>query len=117
MNRMTSVFPIYLERLDPTQQMAHFYWIGVEPTLFGDWATVCRWGRIGAFGQRQEQWFTTREHATAAAQAVLARKRQRGYRTPAEWHRTGRPAAINPKRPSKANAASANRSQYELALD
>lgn len=115
MNHMTPVLPIYLERFDPTQQMARFYSIGIEPTLFGDWAMVCQWGRIGTLGQRQSQGFTTHAAATAAAHAVLTRKRHRGYRTPAERDTAPIPAAAGPAKPIRTTPA--NRSQYELDLD
>lgn len=116
MNGMPHI-PAYLERLDPVQQMARFYSIRVEPTLFGDWAAVYRWGRIGTHGQRQEQWFTTWTAAMEAARAALDRKRRRGYRAPAEWPQARRAAAVVPKRPNKAIPTPAHRSQYELALD
>lgn len=44
MNEMS----FYVERLDLAQSMARFYWVGVEPTLFGDWVTVCWWGGGGS---------------------------------------------------------------------
>lgn len=115
MNRRPPDFPIYLERLDSAQHMARFYWIGVEPTLFGDWATVCRWGRIGTGGQRQEEWFTTQAAATEAAHTALARKRRRGYRTPAERDTTTVPAAAGSAKQVRTTPTS--RSQYELDLD
>lgn len=115
MNRRPPDFPIYLERLDSAQHMARFYWIGVEPTLFGEWATVCRWGRIGTGGQRQEEWFTTPAAAMQAAQAALARKRRRGYRTPDEGRAVHVPdAAISD---TQGRATPTSRAQHELDLD
>lgn len=116
MNRIAPAIPVYLERLDPTQHMARFYWIGIEPTLFEKWTVVCRWGRIGTFGQRQEQWFATCAAATEAAQSVVARKRRRrGYRTHAEW-RVAISYATSVST-DELRTTSANRSQYELDLD
>ncbi|MGN8160591.1 WGR domain-containing protein [Salinisphaera sp. RV14] len=81
MNEMS----FYVERLDLAQSMARFYWVGVEPTLFGDWVTVCWWGgRIGTDGRRQEQWYATYGEALQAAHEAVRRKRRRGYRPPAE---------------------------------
>lgn len=100
------VFPVYLERRDATQRMARFYWIGVEPTLFGDWALVRRWGRIGTHGQCQEQWFATRTAARAAAHEALVRKQRRGYQTPVTWCRVNRPGAFNASEQSAPIASS-----------
>jgi predicted DNA-binding WGR domain protein len=43
--------PVYLERIDAARGMARFYAIRIAPTLFGDWAIVYHWGRIGTAGQ------------------------------------------------------------------
>ena len=37
----------YLEKVEPKQRMLRFYALHVAPTLFGDWALVREWGRIG----------------------------------------------------------------------
>jgi predicted DNA-binding WGR domain protein len=70
----------HLHRVDPARNMARFYALSVEPTLFGPAALVCRWGRIGTHGQQ-----CTHVHEDlAAAQAALERrlmgKLRRGYR-------------------------------------
>lgn len=36
-----------LRRIDRARNMARFYALGVEPTLFGEFALVREWGRIG----------------------------------------------------------------------
>eukprot|EP01037_Dinobryon_pediforme_P016622 gene16622-16803_t len=38
---------VALRRIDRDKNMARFYAIAIERTLFGDWAVVRRWGRIG----------------------------------------------------------------------
>ena len=52
---MTTTLPVYLERIDASRRMARSYAIRVERTLFGDWAVIYQWGRIGARGRRQEE--------------------------------------------------------------
>lgn len=42
-----------LERRDPSRNMARFYVLAIEPTLFGDMALVREWGRIGSLGRRR----------------------------------------------------------------
>ena len=37
---------LVLERRDPSRNMARFYVLAIEPTLFGDMALVREWGRI-----------------------------------------------------------------------
>jgi predicted DNA-binding WGR domain protein len=70
---------VYLERRDARRNMARAYAVHVEQTLFGDWALIRHWGRIGANGRRLEAWFDTREAALDAATRLAARKRRRGY--------------------------------------
>ena len=45
-----SLLHILLERIDPSQNMARYYVLSIEPTLFGDSALVREWGRIGVTG-------------------------------------------------------------------
>ena len=50
-----SLLHILLERIDPSQNMARYYVLSIEPTLFGDSALVREWGRIGSLGQRRTE--------------------------------------------------------------
>ena len=47
----------YLERVDPARNMLRFYAIRISPTLFGEWAVVREWGRIGSPGRERQSWF------------------------------------------------------------
>lgn len=38
---------VSLRRIEPEKNMARFYEISLQPTLFGDVAVVRHWGRIG----------------------------------------------------------------------
>jgi predicted DNA-binding WGR domain protein len=42
--------PIRLERREPARNIQRFYAISVTRTLFGSWAMVREWGRIGQPG-------------------------------------------------------------------
>ena len=42
---------VHMRRIDPTRNMARFYEVSLEPSLFGTWAVVRRWGRIGCQGR------------------------------------------------------------------
>ncbi|MHB8283894.1 MAG: WGR domain-containing protein [Caulobacteraceae bacterium] len=72
-------FSAALRRIDPTKNMARFYAVGVQLTLFGEWAVVKRWGRINTEGRRAEEWFAERDEALSAAKSQEAAKRVRGY--------------------------------------
>jgi len=71
---------VNLRRIEHERNMARFYAIGVLPTLFGDWAVVRRWGRIGTYGRTQQMWFSDLSLALACADRVAEAKRRRGYR-------------------------------------
>jgi predicted DNA-binding WGR domain protein len=60
--------------------VARFYAITVAPTLFGPWALVREWGRIGQPGTVREDWFEAAALAEGAARTLLRRKERRGYR-------------------------------------
>ena len=78
---MTAEPPVVLERRDETRNMARFYVISVEPTLFGQWAVVRHWGRLGTSGQARESWFADLDAARAESAGWQRRKRGRGYRS------------------------------------
>jgi predicted DNA-binding WGR domain protein len=70
---------VLMRRIDPAKNMARFYAIGVEQTLFGDWAVVRRWGRSGVQGRSMETLFSDPTPALACAHQHEAAKRRRGY--------------------------------------
>ncbi|PHR80837.1 WGR domain-containing protein [Henriciella sp.] len=71
---------ITLYRVDDGQNMHRFYHMRVEQTLFGGWALIREWGRIGnRRGQTLEEWFDGAEPAEAALWKLEAAKRSRGY--------------------------------------
>ena len=73
--------PIRLERREPARNWQRFYAITVTRTLFGSWALVREWGRIGQPGTVRETWFETENAAIEAGEQVRQRKEKRGYRT------------------------------------
>ena len=42
---------IVLERVDPARNIARYYVLSIEPTLFAKHTLIRRWGRIGCLGQ------------------------------------------------------------------
>jgi len=70
---------IYLERIDSAKNMARYYRLSVAQTLFGEWAMVREWGRIGRGGQCREHWCASAEEATAMLEARKIERMKRGY--------------------------------------
>ena len=70
---------LVLDRSDPAQNMARFYVLAIEPTLFGDAALVREWGRRGCSGRRRLDLYRDQETAFEALQDWLLRKTRRGY--------------------------------------
>ena len=64
------VAPVYLERREPARNLQRFYAITVTRTLFGAWAMVREWGRIGQPGTVREAGLAS-EQAAATASASL----------------------------------------------
>ena len=72
--------PLHLERREPARNIQRFYAITVTRTLFGAWALVREWGRIGQPGTVRERWFATEGEAWVAGERWRTRKERRGYR-------------------------------------
>lgn len=73
-------YQLYIERRDPARNMARYYVLSIEPTLFGEVCLTRRWGRIGAHGQAKFQSFEREEEAVQLFLGLLRSKRKRGYR-------------------------------------
>lgn len=71
---------LHLERVDAARNMARFYRLSVEPTLFGDAALVREWGRIGTLGRRRLDLFADVAAAGEALSRLSVAKLRRGYR-------------------------------------
>jgi predicted DNA-binding WGR domain protein len=71
--------PVLLTRVDPSCNMRRFYSLALATSLFGECGVVRHWGRIGALGQTQTDWYGEASEAKTALQALLRVKRRRGY--------------------------------------
>lgn len=73
--------PISLRRIDPDRNMARYYVLSVEITLFENWACTRAYGRIGSRGGRiMIGLHESYEAARSELQTLLRRKKARGYR-------------------------------------
>ncbi len=77
---ITQPYHLYVERIAPQKNMARFYALAVQPTLFGQVSLVRSWGRIGTRGQQIIHLFDNEHDAVALFLNVLREKRKRGYK-------------------------------------
>jgi predicted DNA-binding WGR domain protein len=59
--------------------MRRFYWIDVQPDLFGGVLLMKEWGRIGQRGRIVAEPYDSEVLAAAAMQKQAVRKRRSGY--------------------------------------
>lgn len=71
--------PVDLERIDPARNMARFYRLSVQPTLFGEQSVIRSWGRIGTQGRSMMVTYATEGDAVKACKKLLCSKVARGY--------------------------------------
>jgi predicted DNA-binding WGR domain protein len=72
---------LVLDRRDPGANMARFYVLSIEASLFGDATLIREWGRIGTAGQRKIELHDSEGSAKEALETWLRRKQRRGYVT------------------------------------
>ena len=70
---------IRLTRSDPSRNMHRFYAMQLSPTLFGEWALVAEWGRIGSPGKVRRRAFQTEQLAQTALIKSIRAKIRPGY--------------------------------------
>ena len=72
---------IVLERVDPARNIARYYVLSIEPTLFAKHTLIRRWGRTGSLGRERLQIFGSEDasRAQVTLETWLTRKRKRGY--------------------------------------
>lgn len=79
---MMSLYPykLYCERIDHTRNMARYYMLSIQPTLFGESAVMRSWGRIGKSGGEKSELFETEQQAALRFLEIARCKRRKGYR-------------------------------------
>jgi predicted DNA-binding WGR domain protein len=70
---------LVLDRCDPTCNMARYYVLSIESSLFGETTLIREWGRIGRLGQRRIELYENQSRAVEALETWLQRKQRRGY--------------------------------------
>lgn len=74
------LFQLHCQRIDASKNMARYYLLSIQPTLFGETSLVRCWGRIGTRGQEKVQLFSDRQQAVSVFLEIARQKRSRGYR-------------------------------------
>lgn len=72
---------LHIQRIDAGRNMARYYTLSIQPTLFGDVSVVRNWGRIGTRGRVKVQLFFEREETVTSLQQIARQKLRKGYRT------------------------------------
>ena len=70
---------MHLRRIDPDRNMARFYSMSVQPNLFGEWALLREWGRIGSAGRLVSGRFASEQEAALAMAEYVKAKLSKGY--------------------------------------
>lgn len=68
----------YLEKRDINKQQFRFYRIVITQTLFGSWALIREWGRIGSPGTVREAWYDSEQKTLEAGEKPMRQKAKRG---------------------------------------
>ena len=77
---IAQAYHLYVERRDTARNMARFYALSIEETLFGQACLVRRWGRVGARGQIMQHSFESEDEAVNLFLELLRQKQKKGYR-------------------------------------
>ena len=72
--------PITMTRRNPDLNIARFYRLWLEPTLFGEVYLARNWGRISTHGQVKIETFGQASDAAAALEKCAKAEVRRGYR-------------------------------------
>jgi predicted DNA-binding WGR domain protein len=71
---------MHLRRIDPDRNMARFYSMSVQPNLFGEWALLREWGRIGSAGRLVSGRFASEQEARPCDGGVCQSEAQQRLR-------------------------------------
>lgn len=72
-------YHLYIERIDARKNMARYYALSIQPTLFGEASLSRCWGRIGSRGQQKIHLFEDERQAVSLFLDIVKQKRRKGY--------------------------------------
>nr|AMP34999.1 hypothetical protein pSinB_136 [Sinorhizobium sp. M14] len=70
---------LYLQRIDPSRNMARYYALSIERNLFGEICLIRAWGRVGTHGKELNHHFPSEAEAAALLRAIARQKNAKGY--------------------------------------
>ncbi|MGI0119716.1 WGR domain-containing protein [Zooshikella sp. RANM57] len=70
---------ILLHKIDQQRNENKYYSLHIQPDLFGQWALMRYWGRIGKNGQLKIDTFSTLEEAQQLFNDLKKNKIKKGY--------------------------------------
>lgn len=73
-------YQLYCQRIDADKNMARYYMLTIQQTLFGETAVVRTWGRIGRAGGEMTEVFDKEKDAISRFLELALLKRKRGYK-------------------------------------
>jgi len=73
-------FQLYCQRIDRPRNVARYYQLSIQPTLFNEVAVVRHWGRIGMKGGHMRELFANEREAARHFLELARQKKKRGYR-------------------------------------
>ncbi|MEA3276491.1 MAG: WGR domain-containing protein [Pseudomonadota bacterium] len=68
-----------LQKRRPAAKQMRFYTINGTRTLFGPWALIRKWGRIGQSGTVRETWLEDRNETEQARGLLIRQKEKKAY--------------------------------------
>lgn len=72
-------YHVHVRRIDGARNIARFYALSIERTLFGEVSLLRAWGRVGTRGQQRIDVCPDEQQALRLFLSLLRQKRQRGY--------------------------------------
>ncbi|MCB1052507.1 MAG: WGR domain-containing protein [Acidobacteria bacterium] len=70
---------VVMQSIDPDRNRHREYGMEIQPTLFGEYALIRWWHRIGQKPQKMEQWFDSMADALEAQDQVIRLRQKHGY--------------------------------------
>lgn len=71
--------PVTLYRIDPVKNMHRWYYLNIQPDLFGNHCLIREYGRIGCSGQFRMTSYPTEDEAKTAFMKQQGVKERKGY--------------------------------------
>ncbi len=73
-------YRLHIQRIDSARNLARFYRLSIQLTLFGDVSVIRNWGRIGTRGHQRVDHCESEKQTVALFLNLLKKKRRKGYR-------------------------------------